>query len=155
MSRPRLIETMKFRRCRDRDSSKTGSFGGCRDRDSSRLSKRCRDQDFFESLATLCFKVRTFISDLTVIIIITLVKHNIVIEDIIEKVYSFGSSVEKVLLNLWFCFRIWLDQVVVKCLLDIEEFYPVILNGLLYEEFSILKKSFCVFWFVTCGKGSI
>ena len=41
------------------------------------------------------FEVSTFISDLTVIFIITLVKHDIVIEDIIENVYSLGSSVEK------------------------------------------------------------
>ena len=47
-------ETGSFGACRDRDSFETGSFGGCRDRDSSRLSKRCRDRDFFESLATLC-----------------------------------------------------------------------------------------------------
>ena len=38
--RPRLIETEKFR--------------GCRDRDWSRLDKSCRDWDFDESLAILC-----------------------------------------------------------------------------------------------------
>ena len=37
LSIPRLLET--------------GHFGGCRDRDKARLSKSCRDRDFFESLA--------------------------------------------------------------------------------------------------------
>ena len=41
LSRPRLFETKKFK--------------GCRDRDRPRLSKSCRDRDFFESLANLWF----------------------------------------------------------------------------------------------------
>merc|ERR1712198_550985 len=81
MLRPRLIETIKFCGCRDRDSSRlgisvvvetethrdweilwlssprlieTGNFCGCRDRDQPRLNKSCRDRDFIESLADLC-----------------------------------------------------------------------------------------------------
>ena len=56
MSRPRLIETLKFCGCRDRDSSRPFRFGGYRDRDQSRPTKSCRDRDFIESLAIHCIK---------------------------------------------------------------------------------------------------
>ena len=49
LSRPRLFETKKFK--------------GCRDRDRPRLSKSCRDRDFFESLANLRIRVRTAVGE--------------------------------------------------------------------------------------------
>ena len=61
VSRLRLFETKKFGGCRDWDFSRpailkdveteTQTCEGCRDRDQPRLSKSCRDRDFFKSLA--------------------------------------------------------------------------------------------------------